>query len=204
METAYTVCALVGGTLIVCQFVLTLFGLGGDHDLADDVSHDIAMDADASDGSGHDVGHGSQSSWFFGVLSFKALTAAFAFFGLAGLGVKDQLQPLPTLGVALLAGVSAMFMVAKIMHMLVKLNVDGTVRIERSVGARGTVYLAIPPGRSGAGKVQVCVYNRTLEYNAVTPQDALPTGAPIVVVRVVNGDTVEVASATNSELPNHV
>jgi hypothetical protein len=75
-----------------------------------------------------------------------------------------------------------------------KLNVDGTVRIERSVGCRGNVYLKVPGTRAGRGKVHVNVLNSTQEYQAVTASAELPTGSPIVVVGVVGPDTVEVAS----------
>jgi hypothetical protein len=69
------------------------------------------------------------------------------------------------------------------------------------VGAQGTVYLGIPGNRAGIGKVHVNVMNRTLEYNAVTLRDALPTGASIVVVGVINADTVEVAAAQLTTSP---
>ena len=70
---------------------------------------------------------------------------------------------------------------------------DGTVKIERSVGQCGTVYIPIPGGRSGNGKIQVQVQNRIMEYQAVTSNpDKLPTGAKVVVVSVVTPTTVEV------------
>ncbi|MBN1346593.1 MAG: hypothetical protein JXQ73_28140 [Phycisphaerae bacterium] len=70
MVTAYLVCAAIGGTILVCQLVLTVLGLaGGEHDLVDgshdlsDVGHDI-VDGDhgfSGDHGGHgfDADHGS-------------------------------------------------------------------------------------------------------------------------------------------------
>jgi hypothetical protein len=89
------------------------------------------------------------------------------------------------------------------MRLIIKLNLDGTVRIERSVGARGTVYLPIPAEKAGAGKVLVSVHHRTIEYKAITSQQLLPTGAKIVVVGVVAPDTVEVAPTNDSEGGSH-
>ena len=43
-----------------------------------------------------------------------------------------------------------------------------------------------------------------IEYKAITSQDQLPTGAKIVVVNIVNGDTVEVAPAIEHERTAHV
>jgi membrane protein implicated in regulation of membrane protease activity len=190
METTYLICAAIGGTLIVCQFVMTLFGLGGGHDLhggdhVDAGGHDAAGD--------HHVGHGNESTWFLGILTFRTISAALAFFGLTGvIGLRSDMEPLPTLAMAVAAGVAALFLVAYLMRALSRLNIDGTLRIEKSVGCTGTVYVPIPGSAGGLGKVHVHVLDRTLECKA-TSKDALPTGAKIVVVGVIGVDTVEVA-----------
>ena len=200
METVYLICAAIGGTLIVCQFLVTILGLGGHHDLGGghDVGggHDMGgHDTAGHDASGqHEAGHGAEPNWFFSLLTFRTLTAAFAFFGLAGLAsIRLELDPLVGLVIALAAGALAFVVVGWLMRLMTRLNVDGTIRIERAVGSHGTVYLSIPGARSGVGKVQVNQNDRTVEYNAVTSQEQLPTGAKIVVVSIVNADTVEVA-----------
>jgi hypothetical protein len=63
------------------------------------------------------------------------------------------------------------------------------------VGKAGAVYLRIPANRSGSGKITLNLQNRTMEYQAVTAGEAIPTGANIVVVGVVGPDTVEVELA---------
>jgi len=204
METTYLICAAVGGTLITCQFVMTLLGLGGGHDLAGDHidvgghamgSHDGGSGHDAS---GHDATgdqhteHANETNWFLGLLTFRTVTAGLAFFGLVGLiGQRAEIEPIPTAILATGAGVAALVSVGYIMKFLSRLNVDGTVRINKALGCPGTVYLPIPGG-TGAGKVQVSVLSRTVEYKA-TAKEALPTGAKIVVVAIVGSDTVEVA-----------
>jgi len=202
MENMFLICAVVGGTLIACQFVLTLFGLGGDHDASgheggmDATGHDVSHHGGGTDGGGaHDATHGNQSSWFFGILSFKTLSAAFAFFGFTGLAaLQYDLEPLPILAISLGAGLAALLMVGFLMRSLGQLNADGTMRIDRSVGSRGTVYLPIPGARGGVGKVHVSVFNRTMEYKAITASEALTTGMKVEVVGVVGPDTVEVRS----------
>ena len=51
MSTLFLICALVGGTVMVCQFVMTIAGLGGHgmelgdaggHDVPHDFGHDLA------------------------------------------------------------------------------------------------------------------------------------------------------------------
>jgi hypothetical protein len=201
METVYMICAAVGGTLIVCQFLVTLLGFGGHHDAGgghdmgghDSGGHDGAgHDADSHEGAGHEH-HGSAANWFFSMLTFRTLSAACAFFGLAGLACgRLQVDTLPGLAVAAVAGSFALVAVGWVMQLMSRLNVDGTIRIERAVGAPGTVYLSVPGTKSGVGKVHVNVLNRTVEYKAITSQDNLPTGSKIVVVGIVSADTVEV------------
>jgi hypothetical protein len=215
METVYMVCAAVGGTLIVCQFLLTLLGLGGHHDMGghemgghDIGGHDVGdHDMVGHDTAGHDSsahhesGHESQPNWFFSKLTFRTLSAAFAFFGLAGLAcIRLEVAP-PILGlaIAVAAGALAIVVVGWLMQMLSRLNVDGTLRIERAIGSRGTVYLSVPGAKSGVGKVHVSLLNRTVEYKAITSQEQLPTGAKIIVVSVVSADTVEIAPAPPME-----
>jgi hypothetical protein len=60
--------------------------------------------------------------------------------------------------------------------------------------------------------VTLRLQNRTVEYQALTPHDALPTGSKVVVTGVLGPDTVEVvptghpaeAAATSSEPPTPV
>jgi hypothetical protein len=78
------------------------------------------------------------------------------------------------------------------------LRAEGTVHIDRAVGQNGSVYLTIPAARGGVGKVLVPVQNRTMEYKAVTPDAELPTGANVVVVGIVDSETVEVVPANSS------
>ena len=70
METVFLICAILGGTLVICQVVAGLFGFGADTDA--DIDHDFGGDADHGDG-------------FLGMLSVRAITAALLFFGLGGL-----------------------------------------------------------------------------------------------------------------------
>lgn len=210
MTTLFMVCAVIGGTILVCQFALTLLGIVDIDDFdvphahadADAAAFDGHMGAGDAAGHGHDTAsehhhtaHGSH--WLFGVISFRTVIAALAFFGLAGLaaqsaGLRPDWVPLV---VALSAGWGAMYAVHWIMRTLFRMRSEGNVRIEYSVGKPGSVYLRIPANRAGAGKITLNLQSRIMEYQAVTAGDALPTGANIVVVGVVGPDTVEVELA---------
>lgn len=189
MVTIYTVCAVIGGVILVMQMILTLLGLSTDHDLGFDGAGDDALAGDAQvDLADH---HGS--SHFFGVLSFRSLMAALAFFGLGGLwALQEGLGSYSSFVAAVAAATAAMFAVAWMMRLLASLVYEGTVRMENAIGQMGTVYLAIPGHNEGAGKVTVTVQSQSLEFDAVTSRDAIPTGATITVVGLAGPNTLEV------------
>ena len=209
MSYVFIVCAAIGGTILVVQFILTLIGLGGhafDMDMSTDVGHDFGGDfhvdsgggslhvdhpgdaADHADQAGH---HGS--TWLFGILSFRTIVAALAFFGLGGLAAQSaEASTQNVVMISLAAGAAAMFAVYWMMRGLQAVQAEGTVRLQRAVGQHGNVYLRVPANRSGSGKIQFNLQNRTMEYLAVTSGPELPTGAKVVVVGVVNPMTLEV------------
>ncbi|MCS6851683.1 MAG: hypothetical protein NZ700_11010 [Gemmataceae bacterium] len=186
MEMVYLVCAALGGTLLVVQFLLGMAGLGGDHDIeGGDADHD----------AGQVDGHAEhESQWFVGLLTFRALVSAMTFFGLAGMAAQSRglSEPVP-LGIAVASGAGAMFLVAWLMRLLHSLKAEGNIHIERALGQRAKVYLSIPAQKSGRGKVSLTLQNRLVEVQAITSGDELPTGADVVVVGVINSDTVEVS-----------
>lgn len=199
MAIIFWVCAVLGGTVLICQFVMSLLGLADVDDI--DVSHEIGHGGDAGvhDHAGDHHHHGS--NWFFGIVTFRTIVAALTFFGLSGLAARSaNLQPdwLP-LPIALFVGWCAMYAVHWMMQSLHRLKSEGTARIEYSVGQPGSVYLRIPASRGGAGKVTLTLQNRTMEFQAVTSGDAIPTGARIVVTNVLGPDTVEVELAAEPQ-----
>jgi hypothetical protein len=181
MHLLFLITAAVGCTLLAIQILLQILGL--DHDFAGD----LHVDAHAGDG-GHD------SSFFFGLLSLKSLTAFLAFFGLAGLAADElgvQGGPLK-LVIATLAGVAAMAIVVLMMRGMVALQSSGTLRIEKAVGQTARVYLRIPGQNAGTGKITVQIDQREVELQAMTPGPTIPTGAMVEVVRQIDVQTFEV------------
>ncbi|MFN2565343.1 MAG: hypothetical protein ABR499_10085, partial [Gemmatimonadaceae bacterium] len=134
-------------------------------------------------------------------------TAALAFFGVGGLaGLATPFGVAVAIPLALVFGGAAMLAVAAAMRAMLKLEDDGTVHIEGAIGLSGDVYLSIPAARRGVGKVHVVLQNRLVELQAVTTHaDALPTGARILVIDVVDADTVDVVpdpAVLPSEVPH--
>lgn len=212
MTTFFALCAVVGGTVLVFQFVMTLVGLGHeldggvDHDLPHDLAHDAGLGdhgGDAAAGPSHaggepghvaDAAHGT--NWLFAVVSFRTVVAALTFFGLGGLAALSARQPAPVaLGLALVAGGAAMYGVYWLMQGLSRLRSDGTERLNRAVGHLGTVYLKIPGQRAGTGKIHLNLQNRTVECLAMTAGAPLATGTNVVVTDVLGPETVLVELA---------
>ena len=189
----FLTCALLGGGLLVVQLVSGALGVV--HDDAVHAAHDVHH----GDGAPHDGLH---------LFSFRALTAGLAFFGVGGLaGLATPFGALAAIPLALVFGGAAMLGVAAATRAMLKLEDDGTVQIEGAVGLSGDVYLSIPPARGGVGKVHVVLQNRLVELQAVTTHtDALPTGSRVLIIDVVDADTVDVipdpVALPSSEVPH--
>jgi len=143
------------------------------------------------------VGH-PEASWFYEALSLRTLSAAVTFFGLAGkTGLAYDYSPFASLVLAILAGVAAMYIVCWLFKQVYKLQHSGTENIRNAIGAAAAVYVPIPGNRAGAGKVTFKLQNRLVEYQAITDdEERLATGEKVVIVAVVNSDTVRVTRAT--------
>ncbi len=173
VETFFLVCALLGGGVVLLQLLLGVFGLAG---------------------AITDVDFGLGATDALNLLSVRSLSAGLAFFGIAGLVfLTIGMGAGGAFTIALATGAGATVGVAALMRSLLRLQHDGTVRLENSIGQPGTVYLKIPGARAGMGRVLLTVQNRTVECQAVTALEELPTGTPIVVVDILGPDTVEVA-----------
>lgn len=209
LTAIFLFCALVGGTVLVIQFGFLLAGFGGEHvdagvdfsgDIDVDVNADFDIEADAADIDSGEMHH--DSSWFFGVISFRSLVAAVAFFGITGMiaHTTGAMHPVVELLVATGGGVLAMFLVFWLMLGVKSLAEDGTTKIETAIGKIGTVYVPIPAEKSAAGKIQVKVNNRLEEFAAVTSHtEKLTTGSCVRVTGVVGNSTLEVAPPAQSE-----
>ncbi|MEO6708990.1 MAG: hypothetical protein ABI054_14105 [Planctomycetota bacterium] len=176
IEWVYLGSALLGGFVLLIQVVLSLFG--ADHGMDHDVGHEV--------GHEHDSGTGS---W----LSFRAIVAFLAFFGLGGMvGTSRGMGSLASLGVALFAGTLAFVITRMVLLQFNKLRSSGTVDVKNAVGTEARVYLIIPAARAGEGAVTVTIQGRTMQYRAITPGPELKTGALCKVSAVQANDTLVV------------
>ncbi len=175
----YIGCATAGGTVVLGQAGLNMFGLGGDADTDADVDAD---DLDAGDGS-------------MTFLSVRTLASFMTIFGLVGwIGTEQGWGSVATPVISLLAGSSTMFLVAYMMFSFRKLSSSGNVKPRDAIGVTAQVYLKVPAKRTGQGKVTVNLQGRSQEFNAVTDGEELPTGAACRLIGMTTEDTFEVES----------
>ena len=187
LETLFVGCAVFGGAVMVMQFLLTALGIGGGE----------AMDSvDLPETAGH---HGALG--LLQVLSFRTMIAGVTFFGLGGLAgiaavnefdLPLGLKPFLSVGLAVLLGLFAGYIVHYLYRWMYSLRYDGSVKSQTLLGANGSVYVRIPSAGAIGGKVLVNHQERTMEYEAITQGEELKAGTPIKVVRVVSERMVEV------------
>lgn len=174
LQTFFALSAAIGGGLFLLRAVMMLAGGIGD-----------LTDADASGLSEPD-----SSFQFF---SLQGLTAFFMMFGLVGLALSRQSGAGSVVAVVggLLAGVVAVWLLAKLFVGMNRLNADGTLRIENAIGQIGEVYLGIPA--VGSGQVRVTVQGQLRLFDAVSAsKEPIRTGARVRVAAVADDRTLSV------------
>jgi hypothetical protein len=174
VSTFFLASAILGGGILLLQLVSSVVGFH--HDATDDL-HGVHL---AEEG--------------LNLFSVRAIAAGVAFFGVGGLaGMSTPLRALLAIPAAVVFGGAAMVGMAYATRAILRLEDDGSVRVESAVGVSASVYLSIPAARGGLGKIHVQVQNRLVEYQAVTSHsEPLPTGARVLVVDVIDSDTVDV------------
>jgi hypothetical protein len=179
----YFFCAVFGGTLMMLQFFLMLLGFGGGSDEGGDFGDTVEQSSPAD---------------IFKVLSLRTIVAGLTFFGLGGLaGLTGGTSKPVSVLIACISGLAAVYGVYYLYWSAARLKDDGSLSETTLVSATGSVYVRIPPAKSGIGKVLVSQQGRTVEYEAITAGEELKTGTPITVVHIISSTTVEVAASSS-------
>jgi membrane protein implicated in regulation of membrane protease activity len=183
IEIIYWASTIVGGTLFLLRLV-TMFLGGG---LSDD-----GLDS-ALDGGGAELtGDHAEADTSFNLLSLQGLTSFFMMFGLVGLALLKAGLPvgLTVIG-GLVAGLVTVAVTGLIFTQMKRLQTDGTVNIENTIGREGNVYLGIP--KNGTGQVQIIVQGSLKIFDAVSKNKTMiATGEKVQVVGVASGNTLVV------------
>ncbi len=193
MEQIFFWLGIVSTLFLIVQIVLMcLSSFGGDVDVDGDGDIDVDTDSGVS------------------IFTVKSITAFFAVGSWSGLLTcalaSDKLQWLAVI-VAILAGCAGMSLVVLLMRMIVKLQCNGTFDIDKTVGQHATVYVSVPPSRSGRGKITMNAQGRFVELDAVTDCDSrLAVDEAVEIVSTENECTVvrrlEIAAKTEQSVEN--
>jgi hypothetical protein len=174
----FSVPAFAGTFFFVARMALTL--VGGDHDAGLDADHG-------------DVGH-DHSSGAFKFLSIQAISAFAMGFGWGGLGAYrgTALPALLAVPVGLGVGLGMMWLLARLLTWIARMQVSGTIAVGAALDEEGVVYVTVPAARAGRGTVRVVVNDRMRYYPAVTDGDVLATATAVRVVAVNEDNTLTV------------
>lgn len=186
IEIIYWASTIIGGTLFILRLII-LF-VGGD---ISDQGADSALDAA---GDVVSVGEGD-ADLSFKLLSVQGLTSFFMMFGLVGLALlKADVPDLLTVVGGMLAGLVTVAITGLIFTQMKRLQMEGTINIQNTVGTAGSVYLTIP--KNGTGQVQIIAQGSLKIFDAVSSNKSMiATGEKIHVVGVAGGNTLVVEKA---------
>ena len=181
LEVIYWASTIIGGTLFILRLGMMLIGGG----LSDD-GLDSAVDA----GAANVAGDHADADISFKLLSVQGLTSFFMMFGLVGLALlRANLHVLITLLGGAIAGLVTVAVTGLIFSQMKRLQTEGTIKIQNTIGSDGTVYLTIP--KNGTGQVQIIAQGSLKVFDAVSSnRSQIATGEKVRVTGVASGNTL--------------
>ena len=181
IEVIYWASTIIGGTLFILRLGMML--LGGD--LGSD-GGDVPVDTGDLDISGDHA----DADISFKLLSVQGLTSFFMMFGLVGLALlRADLHVLLTILGGAIAGLVTVAVTGVIFSQMKRLQTEGTINIQTTIGSEGTVYLTIP--KNGTGQVQVIAQGSLKIFDAVSSnKNQIATGEKIRITGVASGNTL--------------
>lgn len=183
MDTAMKILwgiTLTTSLIFIIQTILTFVGADADADFGTDID----VSADGSDLSNIEGGSN--------LYTFRNFVNFLLGFGWTSVLLHDQIaSPFLLYLLATVVGIALVVAVMWLFKWLSSMQQSGNIDIYKcAAGCSGSVYLTIPAGRSGEGKVQITINGAVREYNAVTDGEAIKTGTPIKVTEVIDGNTL--------------
>ena len=177
MQTLWGI-AIVASAVFIIQSIMTFVGMDSETNFDGDFDGDMSAD-------------GAGESTPFQLFTFRNLINFMLGFSWTAIALRASTESTSLMLVGgVVVGVLLVCAVMYLFKWMSGMQQSGTIEPEALVGCKGSVYLTIPAGRTGEGKVQITVRSAIHEYNAMTDGDRLPNEAPIRVVAVLNGHTV--------------
>lgn len=176
LQQIYSAMAFAGALIFIVQLVLSFVG----HGLEDQPG--VVSDLGASDFS----------------FRFASLQTIAAFLWIAGMfGLYTDLQTgshVISVIAGTLCGLLASYLVYKLKKMILKLQSNGAIVINKAIGHEATVYLKIPA--NGVGQVELVLQERKVFQKAVSKdKKELATGSRAKIVEVTSDSILVVEQA---------
>jgi membrane protein implicated in regulation of membrane protease activity len=202
LQQVLALLAVPATLIMLLQTLLLLFGMG-QHGEADGGGHDGGHGG-GHEGDAHPDHHGAHHDAGLRIFTVRAFVAFFSIFGWLGIVLTEGGLSIPfSITAAFLGGLAAMFFMAWFFRSALRLQSAGNIDMRNCLGKNATVYIPIPPGRTGKGKVTLTVQGRFTEADAMTDSSAaLKTGAEVVVTSVSNQNVLCVTPLQETMLNN--
>ncbi|HAA43520.1 MAG TPA: hypothetical protein DCE02_05915 [Ruminiclostridium sp.] len=188
--------------VFLLQLIMLFIGLGDD-------AGDMTGDADFLDGfgmpegidvpegidmpEGVDVPDDADDGIFpnvFKVLSIRNIITFFTIFGWAGITFCNiGAGKIITVIASIFLALAVTIVISMLFLTIIRLTESGNVNLQDAVGHIGEVYVPIPANESGIGKVHVTFNGVFREIDAVTPEESLPTGTKVLIIKLRDDDT---------------
>lgn len=182
LQQVFWVCAMFASLVFIIQTVLTLLGM--DHS-------DIDVDFDGADTM--DLGNGMN------IFTMKNFVNFFMGFGWGGICLRSLISsPLLLILASTVVGILFVVMFIYIFKKTRKLEANGAFNINDCEGRTAQVYLRIPAGGEGKGKVQISLNGSVHEFDAITDEDAIPSGTTVRIIEVMPGEQLRVVNIQNN------
>jgi membrane protein implicated in regulation of membrane protease activity len=155
---------IVSLVLLLFQMLMTILGLGGDHD------HELG-------------GHGDhEHGW--GLITVRTVMAFLSGFGWAGgILLNRGYEVGPAIFRAVVVGALFLLATAVLVRNLLKLESSGNLDYKNAIGTVGTVYSTIPSAEAGNGQLELMMQGRLI--TAVARTQSSPDLKPGTQARVV-------------------
>lgn len=162
--------AIPASIVFLIQMVMTFAGM----DASDGVSADFDSDLSGTEAP-------------FQLFSFRNLINFLLGFGWTGISLYHTISS-PVILVISATLVGALFIVLFffVIRQISRLAEDNSFKLADTIDKTAEVYLPVPAGRQGKGKVLVSVNGSLRELDAMTDFDRIETSVPVKVLKIEN------------------
>jgi hypothetical protein len=185
IEIIYWASTIIGGTLFILRAAMMLIGGFGDGAIDTDFGGDVSGDFDTGVTGDH-----ADADVSFKLISIQGMTSFFMMFGLVGLALlKANVPVFLTVVGGIIAGFITVGITGLVFTQMKRLQTEGTIDIQNTIGTEGSVYLTIP--KNGTGQVQLIAQGSLKIFDAVSNnKNAIATGENVRVTGVASGTTL--------------